>query len=305
MKGYWPTWAAFFYLEYASIFQSNKKYYHNCSLNTDQFINFSPNGVDAQTHVVAHLNKSMNKVIIIIISLIFLTSCNENTFRVESKFDNGNYEIIYRPLSDTIIYGKTYNRKYKVKFNEKQDTIRKGIYINEMALGEHLFYENNKIICKRNYVVPNPFFIDLDDKNETVDFSAFKIRPDSTYLNTAIFFDHRGDSIIEKSDFYKTNFYKEKWKVNDSLKVDFEFYYPGYEVVKSDLYFIVPEDSSMITLAFDASKDYTFKRKIYDKSHNQINGLVEIIAFDKNKKVQDSTAYAKRIMFINEKFNVE
>ncbi|PKB42509.1 hypothetical protein AX016_0676 [Cellulophaga sp. RHA19] len=245
----------------------------------------------------------MNKVLITIITFIFLISCNKKSFQVESKFDNGNSEIIYLTLSETTIYGKNYSRKFKVKFNEKEDTLRKGIYINKMALGEHLFYENNKIICKRNYIIPNPFFI--DNKNETVDFSAFKIRPDSTYLNTAIFFDINGDSIIEKSHFYKTNFHKNKWNVNDSLKVDFEFYYPDYEVVKSDLYFMVPQDTSMITLAFDADKDYTFKRKIFDKKHNQIKGLVEFIAFDKNKKAEDSTAYAKRIMFINEKFRTE
>lgn len=224
---------------------------------------------------------------------------------MESTFDNGNNEIIYYPLSDTIIFGKKYNRKFKIKFNEKKDTLRKGIYINEMAIGEHSFYEKNKLICKRNYIVPNPFFIDLDDKNETVDFSAFKIQSDSTYLNTAMFFDKNGDSINEKSHFYKTKFYKKKWNVSDSLKVDFEFNYPGYDVVKSDLYFIVPQDTSIITLAFDADKDYTFTRKIFDKKHNEIEGLVEFIVFDKNKKAEDSTAYVKRIMFINEKFDIE
>ncbi|MCD8421266.1 hypothetical protein G1J88_11335 [Tenacibaculum dicentrarchi] len=224
---------------------------------------------------------------------------------MESSFDNGNYEIIYHPLSDTTIYEKKYNRKFKIKFNEAKDTLRKGIYINGMALGEHSFYENNKLICKRNYIVPNPFFIDIDNQNESVDFSFFKIRQDSTYLNTVIFFDKKGDSIIEKSDIYKTKFYKKKWNVNDSLKVDFEFYYPGYEVVKSDLYFIVPQDTSMITLVFDTDKDYTFTRKIFDKEHNEIVGLVDLIAFDKTKEVGDLTAYSKRIMFINEKFKIE
>jgi len=75
--------------------------------------------------------------------------------------------------------------------------------------------------------------------------------------------------------------------------------------LKSDLYFIVPQDTSMITLAFDADKDYTFTRKIFDKKHNEIEGLVDFIAFDKTKEVGDSTAYAKRIMFINEKFKIE
>ncbi len=142
-------------------------------------------------------------------------------------------------------------------------------------------------------------------KNETVDFSAFKIRTDSTYLNTVILFDKFGDSIINKSDFYKAKFFKDNWKTNDSLEVKFEFYYPNYEIIKSDLYFIVPEDTSMVTVVYGAEKNYTFKRKIINKKHDQINGLVDILAYNKSKKIDDSTAYENRIMFINEKFKVE
>lgn len=247
----------------------------------------------------------MYKLLIIIITFILLTSCNEKPFQIESKFDNGNPEIIYLPLSDTTIHGKTYNRKFKIEFNKQKDTLRKGLYINKMALGDHLFYENNKLICKRNYIVPNPFFIDIDNENETVDYSAFKIRTDSTYLNSVIYFNQIGDSIIKKSDFYKANFWKKKWKINDSLKVEFEFYCPNYEIIKSKLYFVVPEDKSKITVVYNTNKNYIFKRKIFDKKHNQINGLVEIITFDKSKKMEDSTAFEKRIMFINEDFIIE
>lgn len=145
----------------------------------------------------------MNKIPTIIFIFLVLTSCSEKSFRVESRFNDGNYEVIYRPLSDTTIYGETYQRKFKIKFNESSDTLRKGAYVNEMALGEHTFYENNQIICKRLYVVPNPFFIDIDNKNETIDFSIYKIRPDSTYLNSAVFFDRNGDSVQSKSHYYK------------------------------------------------------------------------------------------------------
>jgi hypothetical protein len=247
----------------------------------------------------------MNKRLLVIIAFTFLASCKEKTYQVESTFDNGNNKVIYRSFSDTTIYGKTYQKKHKIKFNEKKDTLRKGIYINEMALDEHSFYVNNKIVCKRNYIVPNPFFIDLDNENETVDFSFFKIRQDSTYLNTAIFFDKNGNSIIEKSDFYTTKFHAKKWKLNDSLKVEFKFNYPEHEVIKSKLYFMVPQDTSMITLAFGKGNKYIFERKIINKNHNEIQGVVEFIAFDKNKKVEDSTAYAKRIIFINEKIKIE
>lgn len=66
-----------------------------------------------------------------------------------------------------------------------------------------------------------------------------------------------------------------------------------------------PEDSTMVTVVFDAGKNYTFDRKIFDKQHNKITGVVDLIAFDKNKEIGDSTAYARRIMFINEKFIVQ
>ncbi|TYP71420.1 hypothetical protein [Aquimarina intermedia] len=246
----------------------------------------------------------MKKILIVIISLQFLTSCKENKFQVESEFENGNSEIIFDQLTDTLIYGKNYSRKYKIKFDIQKDTLRKGMYINEMAIGKHFFYKKNMIICERNYVVPKPFFLDLDRANETIDFNTYKVRQDSTYLNTVIFFDKNGDSIIDKSHFYRAKFKKKKWNVNDSLEVDFEFYYPNYKVVKSELYFIVPSDTTMVTVA-KADNDYTFKREILDKQHNEIEGVVDFAAYDKTKVKGDSTAYALRIMFINEKIEIE
>lgn len=199
----------------------------------------------------------MNRILIIL-TLSIIGSCTDKTYDVESRFENGNYEVIYRPLTDTTIYDRIYTRKYKVKFNKNKDTLRRGLYINEMALGDHFFYENNLITCIRNYVVPNPFFLDIDSKNETVDFSDFQIRSDSTYLNTAMFFDKNGDSIPYKSHFYTSKFRKNKWAINDSVEVDFEFFFSSYEVIKSDLYFIVPEDTSMVSLGLNGDNDYTF-----------------------------------------------
>ncbi|SDR91278.1 hypothetical protein [Gramella sp. MAR_2010_147] len=247
----------------------------------------------------------MGKLINTFTILTLFISCTINSFQVESKFENGNNKIIYRSLSDTTIYGKTYNRKFKIKFNENKDTLRKGIYINNMALGDHSFYRNNKLDCIRSYIIPNPFFIDIGKQNETVDFSPFEIRTDSTYLNTAIYFDQNGDSLIQKSHLYKTKFHKNNWNINDSLKVDFEFYYPGYEVVKSTLYFIVPQDSSMITMAINRGREYTLKRKIFNKNHDEIKGLAEIIVFDKTKKAGDTNAYSKSLVFINEQIVVQ
>jgi|TARA_B110000881_G_C18441065_1_gene445982 hypothetical protein len=245
------------------------------------------------------------KHLITIFLFLLITSCKKKQYQVESKFANGNNEIIYHSLNDTIIYGKTFSKKLRIKFNQKKDTLRKGIYINELALGEHLFYEKNVINCKRKYVIPNPYFIDLDIKNDEIDFKNFKIRSDSTYLNTGIFFDKNGDSVLSKSHFYKTKFFRQKWKVNDTLKVEFEFYFPGYEVIKSNLYFMVPEDTSMITMGLNADKNFTLNRRILNKKHNHIEGVVEILAYDKNKPIKDLKSYAERIIFINEKIIIE
>ena len=247
----------------------------------------------------------MNKHLIIIFTFLLISSCNEKTFQVESKFDNGKNEIIYQPLNDTVIFGKTYKKKFKIKFYENKDTLRKGIYINGIALGEHLFYNKNLLTWKRKYIVPNPFFIDLDNENKEIDFKNFKIRSDSTYLNSGIFFDKNGDSILTKSHYYSTKFFKQKWKVNDTLKVDFEFYFPGYEVIKSNLYFMVPSDTSMVTMALNIDKDFTLKRKILNNKHNKVEGVVQFLAYDKTKSNQDPKAYAERIIFINENFIIE
>ena len=81
----------------------------------------------------------MYKLLIIIITFILLTSCNEKPFQIESKFDNGNPEIIYLPLSDTTIHGKNDNSKFKIEFNKQNNTLRKALYITKIALVEHLF----------------------------------------------------------------------------------------------------------------------------------------------------------------------
>jgi hypothetical protein len=93
------------------------------------------------------------KHLITIFLFLLITSCKKKQYQVESKFANGNNEIIYHSLNDTIIYGKTFSKKLRIKFNQKKDTLRKGIYINELALGEHLFYEKNVINWKRKYVL--------------------------------------------------------------------------------------------------------------------------------------------------------
>lgn len=241
----------------------------------------------------------------LIITLILLTGCQELTHQVESTYDNGNDKIIFYSLFDTIIHGKSFTRKFKIKFNEKGDTLRKGVYIDQMALGEHSFYEKNKVNCKRNYIIPNPFFIDLDNNNEVLDFGKFKIKEDSTYLNTAVYFDLNGDSIISKSHFYSTKSLKNKWKINDSLEVQLKFHCAGYKVIKSDLYFIVPQDTSKVRLIFDAGDNYTFKRKIHDKDNNRIKGFVEITAIDKTKSLNDFDEYIQRIIFIDDVFEIE
>jgi hypothetical protein len=68
---------------------------------------------------------------------------------------------------------------------------------------------------------------------------------------------------------------------------------------------MVPEDTSMITMGLNADKNFTLYRRILNKKHNHIEGVVEILAYDKNKPIKDLKSYAERIIFINEKIIIE
>ena len=71
----------------------------------------------------------MRKTVTFIFYLLILTSCDLKSYQVESRYENGNYEIIYKNLNDTIINDTKFTQKFKVKFFENGDTLRKGKYI--------------------------------------------------------------------------------------------------------------------------------------------------------------------------------
>lgn len=245
------------------------------------------------------------KKILRIISFIFIIGCSGNQFKIESKHENGKAKIIYTKLTDTLINNIRFERKYKIKFSKDGDTLRKGVYLNNFAFKKHFLFTDNKINWIGNYIVPDPYFIDLDKQVESLDFSKYKLKIDSTYLNSAIRFNSEGDSIKSNSHFYTSKFEKKNWEIGDTLKVNFKFYYPKHKVLRSDIYFKVPEDTSLVTVARNSSNEYVLKRLIKSKNYNTVQGVVKILAYDENKNANDTTAYMNRIMFVNEKFNVE
>ena len=224
---------------------------------------------------------------------------------MESEFENGSLKVIFKKLNDTVINGVNFDQKYKVKFAQNGDTLRKGIYLNNIAFGTHRFYDKNQLNCIRQYIIPDPFFIDLDKRNETIDYGIYELRLDSTYLNTAVFIDSKGKGLINKSHFYEAKYQKDIWNVNDSLVVDFKFHFPEHKVVKTEMYFVVPEDTSMIKIVIDSENEYRYKRKIFNEEHNKIMGVVDLIAYNESKEITDSTAHMRRIMFIDEEFLIK
>ena len=125
----------------------------------------------------------MKKTIWQIIIIIIFSSCTENEFKIESKYGNGQEEIIFKSMEDTIIFGTNFQRKYKVSFFDNGDTLRKGLFLNNKAFGRHFFYEGNKINCIREYVLPDTFFLNLDKISNSVDWTFWIPRRDSPYMS--------------------------------------------------------------------------------------------------------------------------
>lgn len=248
----------------------------------------------------------MTKLLYIIFCLIILISCDTTSYQVESRFNNGNYKIIYKKLNDTIINGLPFEQKFKVKFFENGDTLRKGKYVNDMAIDEHMFYENNKIICERNYVMFDNWTLDLINHIDTLNLKKYGIRKDSTYLNEVRYYDNENKLIPSKSHFYTADLNKEKYIVGDSVISNFKFYYTNLKVVRTDLYYKVPTDTSMVTMSLNNFKDnHRYSNKIETSDFNKIQGLVDIYAYDESMSKEDAKAYSKRLMLIEKEFVVE
>ena len=62
--------------------------------------------------------------------------------------------------------------------------------------------------------------------------------------------------------------------------------------------------STLMTIFPMNSNKYNFKRKILDKSHNTIKGMIKIISYDISKDLNDINSYSERVLFIDERFKV-
>ena len=241
----------------------------------------------------------------VLVISIFLVSCTQNSFKIESKFENNNPKIIYKELKDTLINSKLSKQIYKIEFNKNGDTIRKGVFINEMPFDKHTFYKNKLVNCIKNYIIPNSFFIELDELNQTLNLKQYRLDSDSSYLNTILYLDEKEEIISHLSDYYNAKFEKQTYSINDTVSLNLEFFSLNYKVVNLQMYFIVPEDNDKVTVVnFDNSNKYDFKRKILDKNHNTIKGMIKIISYDISKDSNDINSYSERVLFIDEKFKV-
>lgn len=246
----------------------------------------------------------IKKALILFLILGIITSCSEKKHEIESSFKNGNPEIVSLFIKDTVIHNKKFKLVHKIKFNNVGDTLRKGRYINNIAIGKHYFYSKQYLECVRNYVVPEPYFTKTFNELESSDFKQYKLRNDSTYLNEAIFFNKKGDTIYDKSHFYTAKLNKNNFKFGDSIIVDFKFYFPKFKVYKTDLYYKEVEDTSMITLILNNYRDCgRYAQKVSPMHHNKVIGAAEIFVSKEIKK--DSVIGTSRLIFIEKKFNTK
>lgn len=224
---------------------------------------------------------------------------------MESKFENGNYEVIYKKLDDTLINDIVFEQKFKIKFFENGDTLRKGKFINDIALGKHSFYEDKKLYCVRNYVLFDDFMIDLINNIDSTNIVTYGIRRDSTYLNDAVFYNKNGDSLPNKSHFYTADLNQKTYQVGDSIISNFKFYYPNLKVYRTNAYYKVPTDTSLVTMSLNNFQDsHRYSNKIESNEFNRIEGLVDIFVLNEQLTTEGKQTYSKRLMLIEKEFVV-
>ena len=225
----------------------------------------------------------------------FLFSCSKSEFEIESKHENGNTHIVSKTLGDTIINEFNFGKSYKVKFDENGDTLRKGVYLNSNAIGQHVFYEKNQIDCFRTFIIPDSYFIDLDKRSESIDLLKYMSKSDTTYLNSIVYINSKGDTLFDKSLFCRNHGFIEK---SDSLKLSVEFYFQNLTIDGVEFY-TMPKDTSMLTIS--GARGNSHKLHI-DKTENLENFTSMAILYAYETKQQlDSNIFSTRAIFINEK----
>ena len=159
---------------------------------------------------------------------------------------------------------------------------------------------------ERNFVIFDDWMLDLINNIDSLNFRKYGIRKDSTYLNEVRYFDRDHKLIPSKSHFYTTDLNQAKYAIGDSVISNFKFYFPNLKVVRTDLYYKVPKDTSMVRMSLNNFRDnHNYKNKIESLNFYKIEGLVDIYAYDESLSKQDGKAYTKRLMLIEKEFDVE
>lgn len=238
----------------------------------------------------------MRKAIWQISIILFFSSCIEKEFIIESKYENGQEEIIFKPMGDTTIFGTNFQRKYKISFFENGDTLRTGVFLNNKAFGRHFFFERNRINCILEYVLPDTFYLNLDNVSNSIDWTFWIPKRDSTHLNTISFLDLTGDTITEKSIFYRMDVENVG---EDSIKCAFEFVFYEREFHALEVYAKTKELDNVQLIRTPGNRVEFIREKTGDST--TFNFLVVMMVFNPEaKKMVSQEVFDNAIMLINE-----
>lgn len=226
--------------------------------------------------------------------ILFICSCEHSEYRTEAKYENGQDETIFKILPDTVIFGTHFSRTYKIHFFENGDTLRKGVFLNNHAYGRHLFYKNTTIDCEREYIVPDPFFLEIDSISESIDWRYWIPKKDSTHLNTVIFKENYTDTIKENSVFYTMDIEN---MINDSVKGTFEFFFAGREIILLEVHAKTAEFDNIQIIRSPGNKFSLLRQR--KEGGISFEFLVQMLAFKpEDKKMTGEHGYDESIMLI-------
>ena len=233
-------------------------------------------------------------LIIFTISISFLMACSNSDYEVLETHQIGEPQILSRYLGDTLLFDNLYKLYFKIELGESGDSIRKGLYLNNKAIGLHKFYENKKINCLRTYVLPDPYFIDLAAESEHIGFDNIFSIADTTYLNTVVYLNESGDTNFSRSLFYEKIHIAE---YADSLKLHLKFYFQEM-AIKGIEFYTMPIDTSMVTIS-GAAGDYQKLRINHDDRTNPFKSMAIVYGYQYDQEL-DSNVMASRALFIEE-----
>ncbi len=224
---------------------------------------------------------------------------SENQKSIKESGTSSHEEVI---LEDTIIHNQIFKFSKRSTFDEAENISRTGKYINNIAFGNHLFYKDNELSIIRKYILLPPDKVDFIKTKIDSIFNEFCI--DSTYLNETIYLDTNFNTIYSKSSTVTINFERKKVKRGDTLRVIMEFFEPQIDIQYLEMYFDIPEDTSMVRIVETPGNSYKYIHNPQNTGINYLTGIVLINGFSKTALPYD-TIIASRIIYINEEYNVE